>query len=92
VIVIPEMLDPFKDRKKVKEEIMCAFRGVIGEIASLVFALLGVISEGFDIALWLEPRSWLLLAIVAGILCLPNYMKSVGARNLYGIESERKKE
>jgi hypothetical protein len=70
---------------------MCAFGGVIGEIASFVFAALGVISEGFDIALWLEPRSWLLLAIVAGILCLPNYMKSVGARHLYGIESEREK-
>jgi hypothetical protein len=33
----------------------------------------------------------LLLAIVAGILCLPNYMKSVSARHLYGIESEREK-
>jgi hypothetical protein len=92
VITIPEMLDPFKNREKVKEEIMCAIRGVIGEIASIVFALLAVISEGFDIALWLEPMTWLLLAIVAGILAIPSYNKSIVARHLYGIESERKKE
>ena len=90
--MIPEMTDPFKDREKVKDEIKCAGGGVILEIASLLFAALGVISEGFDIALGLEPMTWLLLAIVAGVLCIPSYMKSVMARHLYGIESECKKE
>ena len=70
---------------------MCP-RGEFFEIAALVFAALGVISEGFDIALWLEPMTWILLAIVAGVLAIPSYMKSIGARHLYGIESERKKE
>jgi hypothetical protein len=36
--------------------------------------------------------TWLLIAIVAGVLCIPSYMKSIGARHLYGIESERKEE
>jgi hypothetical protein len=84
------MIDPFKDREKVKDEIKCALGGTIFEGASLVCAALGVISEGFDIALGLEPMSWLLLAIVAGVLCIPSYMKSVVARHLYGIESELK--
>ena len=87
---IPEAGQPFKDREKVKEEIMCALRGTLSEGLSLVFAALGVISEVFDIALGLEPMSWLLLAIVAGVLSIPSYMKSVMARHLYGIESERK--
>jgi Flp pilus assembly protein TadB len=90
--MIPEMTDPFKDRKKVKDEIKCAGNGVILEIASLLFAVLGAISEGFDIALWLEPMTWLLLAIVAGVLAIPYYMKSIVARHLYGIESEIKSE
>ena len=92
VIPIPEMVDPFKNREKVKDEIKCAYPGHFFELASLVFAALGVISEGFDIALILEPMSWLLLAIVFGVLSIPSYMKSVSARHLYGIESERKKE
>ncbi len=78
VRTIPEMIDPFKDREKVKDEIKCALGGEIFEIASLVFAALGVISEGFNIALWLEPMSWLLLAIVAGVLCLPSYKLVLG--------------
>jgi hypothetical protein len=89
---IPERWQPFKDRKKVKEEIICALGGDVFSTASLVFAALGVISEWFDIALGLEPMSWLLLAIVFGVLSIPSYMKSIVARHLYGIESERKKE
>ena len=93
MIPIPLLEQPFKDREEVKAEIgKCDLMASILSIAALVFAALGVISDGFDIPLGLEPMIWLLLAIVAGLGAIMPHMKSTVAKHLYGIESEIKKQ
>jgi hypothetical protein len=45
-----------------------------------------------NITLGLEPTSWLLLAIVAGLNAIIGHMHTVVAKHLLGIEAESKKE
>lgn len=59
---------PFKNREHIKAEIRrCALFGSVCQYFSFLFAALGVIGEAFNITLGLEPMSWLLLAILAGL-------------------------
>ena len=84
---------PFKDREEVKTDIrLCDCASAILIFASLIFAVLGVIVDVFDMALGLESMSWFLLAIFALIAAIFPYLNFVTARNLYGIESEIKSE
>ena len=84
---------PFKDREEVKKDIrLCALAGIIVTYASLIFAALGVIGDALGKTLILESMSWFLLAIVAGLTAIIPNMRSLTAKHLYGIESERKKE
>jgi hypothetical protein len=55
---------------------------------SFLFAALGIISEASNITLGLQPISWLLLAILAGINAIIGHMHVVVAKNLLGIEAE----
>jgi len=84
---------PFKDREEVKKDIrLCAAMGLIVTFCSLGFAVLGVIGDALNITLGLETMSWFLLAIVFGLTAIVPNMRSVAAKHLFGIESERKKE
>ena len=84
---------PYKNREAVKKDIrLCALVGGIIIYCSLGFAVLGVISDAFDITLGLESMSWFLLAIVAAITAITPNMTSLTAKHLYGIESELKSE
>jgi hypothetical protein len=84
---------PFKDREEVKKDIrQCATVGMACTIGSLVFAVLGVIGDAVNITLGLESISWFLLAIVVGLAALVPNIRSVAAKQLFGIESERKKD
>jgi len=84
---------PFKDREDVKAEIRnCDLFGSICQYACFVFAALGVIGDALNITLGLEPMSWLLLAIVAGLNAIIGHTHYVVAKHLLGIEAESKKE
>jgi len=84
---------PFKDREEVKKDIrLCARAGIVVTYFSLGFAVLGVIGDALNITLGLKTMSWFQLAIVAGLTALIPHMRSLTAKHLYGIESERKKE
>jgi hypothetical protein len=65
--------------------------GDICQYACFVFAALGVIGDAFNITLGLEPMSWFLLAIVAGLNAIIGHTHAVVAKHLLGIEAESKK-
>jgi hypothetical protein len=84
---------PFKDREDVKTEIRnCDLFGGISQYACFAFAALGVVGDSLNITLGLEPMSWFLLAIVAGLNAIIGHTHVVVAKHLLGIEAERKKE
>ena len=83
---------PFKNREHVMSEIRrCARMGLISQYLSFIFAALGVISDASNINLGLEPMSWFLLAIVAGLNAIIGHTHVVVAKHLLGIEAESKK-
>ena len=84
---------PFKNRDEVKADIRrCDLVGGIFTYASFVFAALGVIGDALNTTLGLEPMSWFLLAIVAGLNAIIPYMHWAVAKHLFGIESELESE
>jgi hypothetical protein len=84
---------PFMNREHVKAEIeRCASFGDICQYLSFLFVALGVIGDALNINLGLEPMSWLLLAIVAGLNAIIGHMHVVMAKHLLGIKTESKKE
>lgn len=83
---------PFKNREHVMAEIRrCALMGLISQYLSFIFAALGVIGDASNTKLGLEPTSWLLLAIVAGLNAIIGHMHVVVAKHLLGAEAESKK-
>jgi hypothetical protein len=77
----------FKDREQVKAEIRnCDLFGGICQYLCFLFAAVGVIGDALNITLGLEPMSWLLLAIVAGVNAIIGHMHVVAAKHLLGIE------
>jgi hypothetical protein len=84
---------PFKNREHVMAEIRkCALYGNVCQYLSFIFAALGVIGDALNITLGLEPMSWLLLAIVAGLNAIIGHTHTVVAKHLLGIEAESKKQ
>lgn len=83
---------PFKDREDVKAEVRkCDLFGGICQYACFLFAALGVIGDVLNITLGLEPISWFLLAIVAGLNAIIGHMHVVVAKHLLGTEAESNK-
>ena len=90
---MPKWEKPFKDREEAKKEIReCDRFGVICQYACFIFAALGVIGDTLNITLGLEPMSWFLLAIAAGLNAIIGHMHVVVAKHLLGKEAESKKE
>jgi hypothetical protein len=82
---------PFKSREDVKAEIRnCDLFGGISQYACFIFAALGVAGDILNITLGLEPISWFLLAVVAGINAIIGHIHAVVAKHLLGIEAENK--
>ncbi len=82
---------PFKDRDDVKAEIRdCGLTAAVFTYVCFIFAALGVIGDALNMTLGLEPISWLLLAIVAGLNATYGHVRSTVARHLFGIETENK--
>jgi hypothetical protein len=79
---------PFKSREQAKAEVRkCALFGDTCQYFSFLFAGLAVIGEASNTTLGLEPISWLLLAIVAGLNAIIGHMHIVVAKHLLGIEA-----
>jgi hypothetical protein len=84
---------PFKNREHVKAEIRrCALAGSVGMLSGFLFMALGVISDALNITLVLEPTSWFLWAIFAGVTATVPTLHLVVAKHFLGIEAESKKE
>jgi len=84
---------PFKNREQAKAEVRkCALLGNTCQYFSFIFAALAVIGEALNTTLGLEPMSWLLLAIIAGLNAIIGHMHVVVAKHLLGIDAESKKE
>lgn len=84
--------EPFKNREHARAEVRrCALFGDICQYLSILFAALGVIGDASNITLGLEPMSWLLLAIVAGLNAIIGHTHTVVAKHLLGIEAESKR-
>jgi hypothetical protein len=91
-VITIEYERPFKDRKEVKDIInKCNLAGGFLITLGLIFALVGIISDAFDINLLLESSNWLLLGILFAIGHIGPMLNSLMAKHLYGIESENKK-
>ena len=83
---------PFMNRDEVKDIInKCNIAGGFLAILGLIFALVGIISDAFDINLILESSNWLLLGILFVVSSFAPYLNSSMAKHMYGIESEIKK-
>ena len=90
MIIIAEL--PFKNREEVKKQInLCSYPCALLTILGFIFALLGIISDAFDMNLILESSNWLLLAILFIMASFMPFLNSLMAKHLYGIESEIKK-
>ncbi len=84
---------PFKSREHVKAEIKrCALAGIVFTYLSFIFVVLGVISDALNTTLGLEPISWFLLAIFAGLHAVVPDIHLVMAKHFLGIEAESKKQ
>ncbi len=79
--------DPFQNREHVLREIRYCNRAA-NYVVYLCFLLiaLGVISDLLGMKLLLGSTSWLLLAVIAGILSLGPIIHGVLAKHLLGIE------
>jgi hypothetical protein len=82
---------PFKSREHVRAEIRrCAWASSVGMVLGFLFALLGVISDALNVTLILEPISWFLFAIFAGVAAIVPTLHIVAAKQVLGIIAESK--
>jgi hypothetical protein len=81
----------FKDLEDMKAEIRkCDLFGGICQYTYFIFATLGVIGDVLNVTIGLEPMSWFLLAIIAGINAIIGHTHAVVAKHLLGIEAKNK--
>jgi uncharacterized membrane protein YbaN (DUF454 family) len=59
-------------------------------ILCLVFVALGIIGDLLNMKLGLVSTSWLLLAVVAGVLSMSPHLHMIMARHLLGMEVLKK--
>jgi hypothetical protein len=91
-VITIEYERPFKNREEVKDIIAkCNIAAGFLAILGLIFALVGIISDAFDINLILESSNWLLLGILFVVGSFGPNLNSLMAKHLYGIESGNKK-
>ena len=82
---------PFKNREDVRAEIRrCSMFASICMYVSLIFVVLGVISDALNTTLGLGSISWFLLAIVVSLTAIHPQMHVVLAKHLLGAEAESK--
>ena len=84
---------PFKDREHILWEIgYCGKATNYLTILSLGFMVVGIISDLLSMKLALGATSWLLLAVIAGIMSLAPHLHMLMARQLLGMEVIKKEQ
>jgi uncharacterized membrane protein YbaN (DUF454 family) len=82
---------PFKNREHILWEIgYCNKAATYMTILCLVFVALGIIGDLLNMKLGLASTSWLLLAVVAGVLSMSPHLHMIMARHLLGMEVLKK--
>ena len=86
-------LEPYKNREHVLAEIgFCSRMAQAFTLASFLFIALGIISDALNVVLVLHPVVWVLVAIGCGITVTISHLHIMTAKQVLGIESERKKD
>ncbi len=82
---------PFKSREHIVWEIgFCNRAANYLTMLGLVFAALGVISDLLNKKLGLRATTWLLLAVVMGVLAMAPNVHAIAAKHLLGMEVIKK--
>jgi uncharacterized protein (DUF983 family) len=83
--------EQFKNREHIMYEIkICSMAGRATQYICFLFVALGIIGDAMNTKLGLEPTSWLLLAVVAGLLSIVPNLHLVLAKHLLGMEVIKK--
>jgi hypothetical protein len=64
----------WEDRKQMSDVRVVGLWAHVGWFLGVIFALLGIIGDAANVAIGLEPISWLLLAIFAIAASVPFYL------------------
>ncbi len=79
--------EPFKNREHILWEIeRCNKAGMYTTYFCLVSVAIGIIGDLLNMKLGLESMSWLLLAVVAGVLSFGPHLHMLMAKHLLGME------
>ena len=79
--------EPFKNREHILWEIeRCNKAGNYVTYLCLVSVAIGIISDLLNMKLGLESMSWLLFAVVAGVMSLGPHLHMIMAKHLLGME------
>ena len=82
---------PFKDREHILWEIgYCSKATTYTAFLCFVFMALGVISDLLNMKLGLGSTSWLLIAVVTGVLSMAPHSHVIMAKHLLGTEVIKK--
>jgi len=85
--------EPFKDREHVVWEIRyCGKATRYLSYLCIVTLALGIISDLLNMKLGLGATSWLLFAIVAGVMSLAPHLHMIMAKHLLGMEVIKKEQ
>ena len=79
--------EPFKNREHILWEIgYCNKASTYITYLCLLSVAIGIISDLLNMKLGLESMSWLLLAVVTGVLSLGPHLHMIMAKHLLGME------
>ncbi len=82
---------PFKNREHIVWEIdFCNRAANYITMLGLAFAALGVISDLLNKKIGLKATTWLLLAVVMGVLAIAPNLHAIAAKHLLGVEVIKK--
>jgi hypothetical protein len=84
--------EPFENREEMKSTL--SPMGLMGHVTlflGMIFAVLGIIADAANVALGLEAKYWLVLALVACVVGMPAWLTWGISMHLLGMEAKSKK-
>jgi hypothetical protein len=84
--------EPFENREEMKSTL--SPMGLMGHVTiflGMLFAVLGIIADAANVALGLEAKYWLVLALVACVVGMPAWLTWGISMHLLGMEAKSKK-
>jgi len=80
----------WENRKKMSDVRGMGLWGHVGWCIAVIFAVIGIIGDAANVAVGLEPMSWLLLAIFAILASMPYFLALALAWYLRTTEAKNK--